>query len=57
MMHAFALFFVICTASAADDPCEDGIVAARSCAAAEAYIRAGLRPDQTMTVLSCARRA
>lgn len=53
MMHAFVLTFIIFTHGM---PGEDGTVAARSCDAAETYIRAGLLPGQTVTILDCARR-
>lgn len=54
-MHAFALVFVICAAGSAE-PCEEGIIRARSCAAAEHAIRVGLQPHQTLAILDCARR-
>ncbi len=52
-MITFVLFFAICGASPGLDACEEGHVAARSCEAAEAYIRAGLRPGQTLHVTGC----
>lgn len=56
-MHAFLLVFTIC-ASAADpaigwQACEEGEIRARSCAAAEAWVRAAMRPGQTLHVSSC----
>lgn len=44
-------FFTICGPSQAW--CEEGMVLARSCAAAEQHIRAGLRRDQTAIVHEC----
>lgn len=57
MMHAFLLVFTIC--SVAMDPaigwfaCEEGEIRARSCAVAEAWIRAGLRDGQTIHISTC----
>lgn len=56
-MTLYTLSFLICTAAA--DPatgarsCEQGDVTHRSCAMAEAYVRAGLRPGQELFVQSC----
>jgi hypothetical protein len=53
----YVLSFVICTAAA--DPhtgargCEQGDVTHRSCAMAEEYVRAGLRPGQVLHVSGC----
>jgi hypothetical protein len=33
--------------------CEEGRMTHHSCAAAEAWLRAGLRPDQTLLVSAC----
>ena len=33
--------------------CEEGRMTHQSCAAAEAWLRAGLRPDQTLLVSAC----
>ena len=56
-MHAFALVFLICAASAdpaqESDRCEEGIVRAASCAAAEAWVRAGVRPGQSVFIQHC----
>lgn len=57
MMHAFLLTFALCT-SAPDleigaHACEAGEIRARSCAAAEAWVRAGMRDGQELIVLSC----
>jgi hypothetical protein len=54
--HAFVLAFMICSSG---DPfldserCEEGYVRARSCEAAEQFIRAGLRPGQTFHIAHC----
>jgi hypothetical protein len=50
--HAFLLLFLIYRA---DDnhAWEQGTIAARSCAAAEAFIRAGLRPGQAVQFGEC----
>lgn len=59
-MTLYTLFFSICTAAA--DPatgaraCEEGTVTHRSCAFAEAYVRAGIRPGQTLFVTGCEAR-
>lgn len=52
------LFFAICSPDAdrEDAPlqaCELGQVAASSCAAAEAYIRQGLREGQVLHLMGC----
>jgi hypothetical protein len=51
MMHAFLLAFALC--SGTYDGCEEGTVLAQSCAAAEAWVRAGMRDGQELIVLSC----
>lgn len=57
MMHAALLIFTICAATS--DPaigwpaCEEGEVRARSCAVAEAWVRAGLRAGQVLHVSGC----
>lgn len=54
MMLAALLTFAICAADPVEhDGCEHGEVRARSCVAAEAYMRAGLRVDQVLHVYSC----
>lgn len=56
-MTLYLLSFVLCTAAA--DPhtgradCEPGEVSHRSCALAEAYVRAGMRPGQVLHVSGC----
>ena len=56
-MTLYTLAFVICTAAA--DPainaraCEEGEVTHRSCAFAEEYVRAGMRPGQTLFITEC----
>lgn len=52
MMHVAILLFALCAAGDPDD-CEMGEIRARSCAAAEAYLRAGMRPGQTLFVWGC----
>jgi hypothetical protein len=54
-MHAFLLLAIICAAPRLDgwDACEQAEVRARSCEHAEAWLRAGLLPGQTLRVLSC----
>lgn len=51
MTPAVILVFLICPPSGAW--CEDGFVIARTCARAEAFIRAGLRPGQTVEIHEC----
>lgn len=54
MILAALLLFSICTANSADgDECEAGEVRARSCVAAEAWVRAGLRPGQRLVIIHC----
>jgi hypothetical protein len=60
MRHAFLLAFTICGAAdpawpSAADRCEQGEVRAASCQAAEAWVRAGLRPGQVLFLLHCGR--
>lgn len=45
------LTFAICPASG--HSCEEGDVIARDCASAEAWVRAGLREGQSLTVHRC----
>lgn len=45
------LFFVICPAGGY--ACEEGLTVAASCARAEAHIRSGMRPGQTLHVMEC----
>lgn len=55
--HAFLLAFVVCAAGEVpglfSDRCEEGEVRARSCAAAEAWVRDGLRAGQVLHLLHC----
>lgn len=52
VFHAFTLAFVIY--SHVDEmAAEPGTVTARSCAAAEAYVRAGLQPGQDVMLGRC----
>lgn len=53
----FVLAFHICVSDPATEweSCEEGIVVARSCEAGEAYIRAGMRPDQQLWTMRCWR--
>lgn len=58
MMHAALLVFLLCGPDdgrddAPADSCEHGEMRARSCAAAERYIRAGMRADQVLHILGC----
>jgi len=58
MMHAALLLFAICSGPDPAWPsemsaCEEGILAAQSCAIAERYVRAGLRPGQELHIWSC----
>lgn len=55
-MHAFILIFALCLI-AEPDTCEGGAIEARSCAAAEDYVRAGVQPGQVAIILDCMRRA
>ena len=45
------LFFVWCGSS--DPFCEEGRMIHQSCAAAEAWLRAGLRSDQSLLIMEC----
>lgn len=55
-LHAFLLAALIC---GSHDPfndgehCEQAEIRAASCAAAEAWVRQGLRPGQTLHVIHC----
>ena len=51
MTAAFILLFLICPPEGAQ--CEEGLVAHRTCAAAEAYIREGLQDGQSLHVTEC----
>jgi hypothetical protein len=51
MTAAFILLFLICPADGA--MCEEGHVAHRTCAAAEAYMREGLQDGQSLHVTDC----
>jgi hypothetical protein len=54
-----ALAIIVCSGlgmtaeDAPPDACESGYVTARTCAAAEAWMRAGLRDGQTLIVQDC----
>ncbi|UPY35509.1 hypothetical protein [Sediminicoccus sp. KRV36] len=52
-LHAALLSFIICGTAYGLDGCEEGRIEARSCAAAEAWLRAGLREGQSLRVLEC----
>lgn len=52
-MHAFLLLFTLCSTASGLDACEEGEVRAASCAAAEAWVRRGMREGQTLHVSSC----
>ena len=47
----FLMHFFLCGPT--DIYCEEGRMTHHSCAAAEAWLRAGLRPDQTLLVSAC----
>lgn len=49
---AMALHFLICPAGG--HACEEGLTVARSCEQAERFLRAELRPHQTLHVTRCA---
>jgi hypothetical protein len=52
--HAFLLAFTLCSGVATGlDACEEGEIRARSCAAAEAFVRAGMRAGQVLHVVHC----
>ncbi len=56
--HAAVLSFLLCTAPSADyEECEEGTVAARTCAAAEQYMRVAMREHQTLTIWGCTVQA
>jgi hypothetical protein len=48
---AFLMHFFLCGPT--EMFCEEGRMTHQSCAAAEAWLRAGLRPDQTLLVSAC----
>ena len=48
---AFLMHFFLCGQT--EMFCEEGRMTHQSCAAAEAWLRAGLRPDQTLLVSAC----
>lgn len=48
---AFLMHFLLCGPT--EMFCEEGRMTHQSCAAAEAWLRAGLRPDQTLLVSAC----
>jgi hypothetical protein len=59
-MRTLTILFVfwLCAADAdredaPPDCCEQGHVAASSCAVAEAFVREGMRPGQVLTVVEC----
>jgi hypothetical protein len=47
----FILFFVWCGSS--DPFCEEGRMIHQSCVAAEVWLRAGLRSDQSLLIVHC----
>jgi hypothetical protein len=47
----FLMHFFLCGPT--DMYCEEGRMAHHSCAAAEAWLRAGLKPDQALVVAGC----
>lgn len=53
MPAAALLIAIICGMSDSFDGCEEAEVRAASCAAAEAYLRDGLRPHQRLIVVRC----
>lgn len=58
MMHMALLLIMLCGPGdqmddAPLDACEEGTIRARSCAAAERWVRAGMRADQTLHILGC----
>jgi hypothetical protein len=53
--HAFVMFFTICSVHPRA-LCEDGFMLARSCQAAEQFIRRGLRPGQVLHLSGCEAR-
>jgi hypothetical protein len=54
MMHAFVLFFTLC--SAGPGPCEEGFMLAPSCQIAERAVRNGMRPGQRLFITGCEAR-
>ena len=54
-LHAVLLLAILCAAPRVDgwNACEEAAIRAASCQAAETWLRAGLRPGQTIRVLSC----
>lgn len=55
--HAVILFFAICSHTGSAPRCEEGFLMHRTCAAAEAFIRAGMRPRQTLHLSGCEARS
>ena len=56
--HAITLFFILCGTpdpAAHGEHCEDGAIKARTCAAAEAFLRAGMQAGQVLHVTGCER--
>jgi hypothetical protein len=52
--HAAVLAFLLCTSPSADyEECEEGTVAARTCDAAEQWMRDAMREHQTLTIWAC----
>jgi len=47
----FLMHFFLCAQT--EMFCEEGRITHQSCAAAETWLRAGLRPDQTLLVSAC----
>jgi hypothetical protein len=55
MKPAFILLFLICPAEGA--LCEEGLVAHRTCALAENYVRFGMRQGQSLHIIECVAQA
>ena len=54
--HAITLFLILCGTpdpAAHGEHCEDGAIKARTCAAAEAFRRAGMQARQVLHVTGC----
>ncbi|MFO0465794.1 MAG: hypothetical protein ACK5ZB_00675 [bacterium] len=47
----FIMFFLLC--GPFEMFCEEGRIIQPSCAASEAWLRAGLRSDQTLLIMEC----
>jgi hypothetical protein len=55
MKPAFIFLFLICGADGG--LCEEGLVAHRTCALAEAFVRFGMREGQSLHVTECVAQA